>query len=200
MQATLNQLIKGDNTGYYIRELPGIALINCPWWQATPKVHNDVLYGAAPCIQRLVTGREDGLRYPVTAAYIEFDNSGLAVDPTPTVTRSAGLSYYEALSDPGDYLRVGISAFSEANTDEAKYELPNRAVFHVHTAGTVGVNGLPFSNAAGSRVIGGALVAARDPDDASQDIVLARFYYPAANQLVKIVGSQIGMRWGWSFL
>jgi hypothetical protein len=135
---TLSDFIKGDATGFYIPEIAGKILRGCPWVQATPTVHNDVLYGAAPVVQRLLVGRDDGYRYPVTAAYIEFDNSGAAVDPTPTVARSGGLSYYEALSGDQDYLRVGISAFSEENTDEVKYELPNRAVFHMHTAGTVG--------------------------------------------------------------
>lgn len=200
MQLSLRNFIKGDVTGYYIPETPGVEIQNSPWRQATPKIHNDVLYGAAPAVQRLLTGLGSPLNYKVNGAYIEFDNSGSAVNPTPTVTRADGLSYYAGLSAPQDYLRVGISAVSEENTDNTKYDLPNRGIFHIYTAGSLGVGGLTFSDVANSRVFGGALVAMQDPDDAEQDIVLARFYFAAANQLEKLVGSQIGLRWGWTIL
>lgn len=192
-------LVRGDVIGYYVRRLAQKSVMDSPWYQVTPPVHNDPLYGAAVAAQRLFRGSEDLLNYRVTGAYIEFDNSGDPVDPVPSVTRDGGLSYYDALSGDRDYLRVGIGATSEENTDETKYEAPNRSIFHIYTSGSTGVNGLPFSNGAGSRVYGGALVAVRDIDDASKDIVLARFYFPSANQLVKLVGSDIGLRWRWTF-
>lgn len=169
-------------------------------WEAKPTVHNTVLYDWAPAAQKLFRNRRDGKSYHVGGMYIEFDNSGSPVNPTPTIARSGGLSYYNSVAAPRDYLRVAISATEEENTDDALYGSANMAKFWAQTAGTTGVNGLQFSDAANSIVYGGALVAFLDADDAAQDLVLARFYFDAANQLEKLVGSQIGLLWRWTFL
>lgn len=162
---------------------------------AIPPDHNDLLYSWATIFQRLLRNAKDGKNYYIGGMYVEFDNSGSAVNPTPTISRSDDLSYYTTLSSPRDYLRVPIVLLGEENSDSNTFVDNNTAVFHAKTSGVVGVNGLPFSAAANSRVYGGALVAFCDPADATKDLIFSRYYAAAANQLLKEVGRQIGLEW-----
>lgn len=183
--------IWGSGQGYYVPA--GVADTRL-WLPQTPVIHNDILYGWATAVQKLLRNVKDNRNWFIGAMYIEFDNSGVPVSPVPTIDRSAGLSYYNSLSAPRDYLRVPVSATDEASSDEALFPDNNIAEFWAQTAGTVGVHGRLFSDAANSRVYGGALVVTPDPDDSTQDIVFSRFYFASANQLDKVVGSQIGLR------
>jgi hypothetical protein len=165
------------------------------WSPETPLVKNQILYAWGTIIQKLLRNLKDNKNYWIGGMYIEFDNSGAPVNPTPTITRNAGLSYYNSLSSPRDYLRVPIAATEESSSNLTNFPDNNVAHFYAQTAGTVGVHGLTFSDSVNSRVYGGALVAFRDPEDAAQDLVFSRFYFASANQLLKVVGSQIGLLW-----
>lgn len=200
MRTSLNprQLYRGSVQGFYVPESPQF----CKelWLPATPPQHNDPDYQWSTILQRLLRNVQDGLNYHIGGMYIEFDNSGAAVDPTPTIDRGDGLDYYDNLANPQDYLRVPIAATEESSSDETNWPLGNTAHFYAQTSGSTGVHGLTFSDAANSRVYGGALVAFCDEDDASQDLIFARFYFASANQLLKPIGKQIGLLWKPRFL
>ena len=126
-----------------------------------------------------------------------------AVDPPPTVDRADSLNYYNDLNSNDanqDYLRIPLIATEEATSDPVLYPKNNISRFIAQTAGTVGVHGNTYSDGSNSRVYGGALVAYLDESDASQDIILSRFYFPAANQILKPAGSQAGITWSTTFV
>lgn len=160
---------------------------------------NDMATAAAALFRRL----QDGKNYYVGAMYFEFDNSGSPVDPTPTIDLSSGVDYYLGLTGTKDFLRSPITATGGENSDSAKFPRgDNVAYFSARTEGTTGLRSsspLTFSDAAGSRVIGGALVAMRTSADITQDLVIARFYFAAASQIEKIAGQQIGLDWPLTF-
>ena len=152
------------------------------------------LYSAATVIDRLVRGigLQDGRNYATLMAYIEFANIGEPVDPVPTISRDEGLSYYNALTAPYDYLRVPISLTAVESSDETLYPLGNVSVFHLNTIGTVGFkNGLSFSDGAGSYVYGGAILAAPVIGDATKDLLLSRFVLAPDSQMPKVFGKEI---------
>ena len=165
-----------------------------------PEGHNEILYGWGGALANLLANTQDGKFYHIGGMYFEFDNSGAAVNPTPTISRSNTRAYYAGLSGTRDYLRVPITLRTVASEDEADFPDGNVAEFYAETTGVVGLNGLPFSNAAGSRVYGAALVVLRNPDDETEDIVFSQYYFAAANQLPKLANdSQIGSRWRVAF-
>lgn len=162
---------------------------------------NDFLYGWAEIVANLLANTRDGSPYYINGMYFEFDNSGAAVNPTPTIERSTKNSYYAGLSGTKDYLRMPITLRAVTSTDETNFPAGNAVEFYAETSGIVGENGLAFSNAAGSRVYGVALVAMRDAEDPTQDLVFNQYYYAAAQQLTKLAGdTQIGARWRVEFL
>lgn len=189
---------RGDVQGFYVPDKP----VFCKelWTPATPRQHNDLDYQYATILQRLLRNVKDGKNYHIGGMYVEFDNSGVAVDPTPTIDRGDGLDYYDNLSAPRDYLRMPVAATEEDSSDETNFPLGNIGKFYVQTAGSVGEHGLTFSDAANSRVYGGALVAFCEDDDSSQDLIYARFYFASANQMLKPIGKQVGLLWRPRFL
>lgn len=149
-----------------------------------------LLYDYASIITKLLAGSPDGKPYHISHMYIEFENNGHANVAIPTVNRGEGRSYYDALSSPQDYLRVPLTATKITSVGDLTN---NVSTFYAQTAGTTGVNGLPFSHAVESRVYGGAVVAAPVPEDETQDLVLARFYFSADSQVNKIQSSAVGI-------
>lgn len=167
-------------------------------WQFVSEQKNDLTDCWGVILQRLMRGVADGRSYHVNGMYIEFDNSGGAVTP-PVIDPADQLEYFTGLTGSQDYLRVPVIATSEEKSDPGLL-LPDTGIFLSHTAGTVGENGLAFSNAAGSRVYGGALVAMTDETDPTKDIVFARWYFSeAGKQLEKLANGQIGIKWKSSF-
>lgn len=151
------------------------------------------MYTAAELIDKLVrgVGSLDGRNYSALTAYIEFANIGETVDPPPDIERDEGLSYYAGLSAPYDYLRVPIVMTNSETTDADRYPSGNVSVFHIQTTGSVGhKNSLPFTEAAGSYVYGGAIVATPVPGDSTRDIILARFVLEPEQQLPKVLGKE----------
>ena len=152
------------------------------------------LYSAATVIDRLVRGigLQDGRNYATLMAYIEFANLGEPVDPVPTIARDEGLSYYNSLTAPYDYLRLPIALTAVESSDETLYPDGNISVFHLHTSGSVGYkNALSFTEGAGSYVYGGAILAAPVPGDSTKDLLLARFVLPPESQIPKVFGKEI---------
>lgn len=149
---------------------------------------------SATVVARLLTGETDGKIYKPRVMYIEYENNGGApVTPPVLGDPATGIAYYEALSGDRDYLRVPVTAAILDTSDEETYPDGNVAKYFAQTAGSTGELGSDFSHTVSSRVYGGAIVSAPDLDDKTQDIVVARFYYDTANQVLKISGSQINL-------
>jgi len=164
----------------------GTWLDHGPWW------HNDVLFEWATIAGTLLT---QGLsNYRLSGIYLEFENAGGAPVTVPSFTRDEGIAYYNGLvaSPDRDYLRVGLNFGKLTSSNETNFPGGNLMTFQAQTSGIVGVHGKTFSDTVSSRVYGGALVAQIDANDASQDLIFSRFYFPSANQKVKEAGSQIG--------
>jgi hypothetical protein len=172
------------------------------WNPVTPRVPNTILFDAATIYANLLATGDRAWR--IAMMYLEYANVGSPGDTVspPVFTRGpgAGVDYYESLtgSPNRDYLRVPIiSAFIDSS-NEIDFPQGNRVTFFAQSAGTTGVNGKAFSDVANSLVFGGALVASPDPDDPTEDVVLARFYYSAPNQIPKLATGQIGIEWTWT--
>ncbi len=159
--------------------------------------HNDILYGWASVVGQLLTGAPDGKPYKIGAMYIEFENNGGVAVSAPSFTRADGLDYYSGLSVSSvrDYLRVPLIAATLSSSDETNFPGGNVTTFYAQTAGTAGVHGKAFNDSVQSRVYGAALVATPEFSDASQDIVYSRLYFPSAEQLIKLIGSQLAVSW-----
>lgn len=154
---------------------------------------NLTLYDWAEIYGMLLRGEPDGRQYRIGGMAIEFENNGGAAVSPPAFDRSGGKSYYDGLSSSGtrDYLRVPLSGHLMADSGNGK-----KITFLAQTAGVTGVHGKTFSDTVSSRVFGAALMAFPEgEDDSSLDIVHSRFYYTAANQLIKQAGSQITVTW-----
>jgi hypothetical protein len=131
--------------------------------------------------------------YRVSTMYLEFQNGGVAgAIAAPAFLPEDNVEYYNGLasSPDRDYLRIPIEA-TPTIVVAPGYEgyLPpdrgNRVVFAAQTGGSAGVHGKPFSDGAGSVVFGIALVATPVLADATADIILARGYYGAGDQVIK---------------
>lgn len=126
--------------------------------------------------------------------YAEFKNVADPADsvPIPVVARQDGLSYYAGLasSSDTDYLRLPIvsrSLDADPNYSGSQYldsGQVNRLIVEALTAGTAGVHGKVFGNAANSKVYGFAIAAAPTPNDPTQDVVWNRSYYALDQQFI----------------
>ena len=84
-----------------------------------------------------------------------------------------------------------MAAYRKYISDPLIYTLPNAISLNAITDGVAGFHGKPFLHTAISKVYGGALVAAPDPNDPSQDIVYDRFYFSTIEHAIKLDGQQI---------
>lgn len=158
---------------------------------------NEILYGwADAAAQSLALGQAN---YKISAMFIEFKNVASPGDAVtvPSVTRSAGLSYYNSLllTSDQDYLRVPMTAVTVESSDIDRFPLGNIMRFFAQSQGTTGVGGKTFSAGANSKIYGAALVVTPSFADAAQDIVFSRFYFPTDEQSVKLASSQSGIDW-----
>lgn len=168
-------------------------------------VHNAELPDWGYVVAKAVS--EGGYKWRIRKLYIEFENVADPDDAVsiPTVDQldpQSGLPYYAGLADAParDYLRVDLRG-APAIEIESGYEnyfetgFGNLLLSFGLTVGAAGVHGREFSDSVNSKVCGSALVAAPVENDPTQDIVVARAYYPAEDQLLKLPGQQIGVSW-----
>lgn len=156
-------------------------------------IHNDFMYSGADIMAKLASGDSS---FKIATMYFEFENGAPGAIVEPTIDLTDGTEYFTALSSPRDYLRVPLTinpSFS-ADTDYDN----NKVTFFGVSSGSTGENGLAFSEAAGSYVYGGALVASPDIGDATDDRIFARSYW-ASTPAEKHTGRQIGMQWTVTF-
>lgn len=165
------------------------------------KEQNLVCYDWGAAAAALFRGVQDGKSYKIGGMYLEFDNSGSAVDPTPSFTRDSTPDYYRNLTGTADFLRVPLIASSGSSTSES-FSADNIATFYAQSTGTTGertTSPLTFSDANNSRVYGAALVVFRDEEDITQDLIVSRIYFDTDNQVEKPASGQVGVTWTLSF-
>lgn len=139
--------------------------------------------------------------YKLSAMYLEFENVASPGDTVtaPSYDQDEGIDYYTGLagSPNRDFLRVPLLA-APAKGIVAGYESKvafNQLTFVAQSTGTLGVNGLTFSDGANSVVFGVALVAAPVWGDQTRDRVFGRRYYLPAKQIPKRASCQVGVTW-----
>lgn len=166
--------------------------------RTVPRRKNLVLFEAASIMTKLLAG---DAAYQIAGIYLEYANVLDAGDPVipPVYDRGEAHTYYAALaSDPDrDYLRLPLATKGLSSGDLGTYPAGNVAAFHSQTLQdvTTGVHGKPFGGAATSRIYGAALVAIPFPNDRSRDLLFSRYYWDAAEQLVKAESKQISVLW-----
>lgn len=124
--------------------------------------------------------------------YVEYRNLSNPSDtaPIPTISRVDGLRYYLNLVTPADYLRLPVLTrslgrdSSYAGTQYMSSGTYNMLTLIAQTTGSTGVHGLPYSNAANSKIYGIAVAAGPVPSDHTQDVVWGRSYYAGGDQFV----------------
>lgn len=168
--------------------------------------HNQIQYDwARIALQLFGRGKAD---YRISAVYAEFENVASPGDPAtaPEYDRDEGVEYYTSLSGSRDYLRLPLLSeptlavasgygdyFSGVDDDF------NQMTFFAQTSGSAGANGLAFSEAANSVVLGVALVATPVPADRTRDVVFGRAYFATNQQVAKADGHQVGVSWSQIF-
>lgn len=168
----------------------------------SPIIQNQICYDWGAAAAALFGNKRDGKSYYIGGMYLEFDNSGSAVDPTPTISRDTTPTYYRSLSGTKDFLRVPLLSRDSDNSDDALFSADNVAIFHAQSTGSTGqrtTSPLTFSDAAGSRVYGAALVAFRDDGDITQDLVISRIYFDSDDQVEKVASGEIHVTWSLTF-
>jgi hypothetical protein len=140
--------------------------------------------------------------YKPGAIYFEYKNVVSSGDlvAVPTYVRTDGLSYYNTLASPYDFLRIPLSSLpliSIQSGYEASFTDPEGNVlsFFAQTAEATGILGRTFSDSVNSKVFGVALVATPTWSDRTKDILIARTYFSTGQQQLKLSGSQIGVTW-----
>lgn len=154
-------------------------------------VRNKFMAGGADILTKLLTGDAS---FSIRTMYIEFENGNPGSVTEPGYVPGDGLEYYTGLVAPKDYLRVPLATNPViSSSDDSKYA-GNQVTFFGITAGTAGVNGLPFSETAGSVAYGGALVASPVLGSPTADRIYARSYW-TDRLYPKHDGRQIGIQW-----
>lgn len=154
--------------------------------------------------------RPGRLDYSIAGMYLEYENVASPedlVDVPSDFDRDEDLDYYANLVGSGvrDYLRVALlqsPLLSIAEGYEPYFvegETGNQLTFMAMTSGSSGIHGKPFSAAANSKVIGGCLVAVPTWADRTQDVVVARTYFPQEDHVVKAASQQVGITWSLIF-
>jgi len=159
---------------------------------------NLIPYQGADVLARALGG---DTTYVAGAMYFEFENT--AGSPSvPTPARDEDISYYLdtlSLSATKDYVRAPLvipAGYSSSDSD--KYA-GNQVTFFATTAGTQGVHGRAFSNAANSKVYGVALAATPEPTQYTSDLLFSRTY-DNVGVIPKEDGYQIGAQYLIRFL
>lgn len=186
--------MKGEYTIYQVDKI-GFWLPRFSWT-------NDFHYTWAYIVAKALSG---DARYKIGGFYVEFENNqtpgGVSI---PAVDQGDTIDYFNDLSGDKDFLRIpllGIPTIDVNPGDESKFAegQGNRLTYMGQTAGSVGILGNNFSEDDDSVVYGIAVVATPVWSDRSQDVILARSYYPSDRQEAKRDGSQVGISYQTTF-
>jgi hypothetical protein len=171
-------------------------------WREGKLLKNQICYNWGVVASALFRRLQDGNNYYVGGMYLEFDNSGSAVDPVPSPARNTTVNYYRDLSGTADYLRVPLLASAGSCSDSDLFGGDNVATFISQSSSTTGnrvTSPLTFSDANNSRIYGAALVAFCDDGDTTKDLIISRIYLQPEDQVEKVAGSQIYTSWSLTF-
>lgn len=128
-------------------------------------------------------------KYGISRFYIEFGNVPDANDvvTTPDFDVDDGIEYYVGLSeDPCcDFVREPVAYIEKFVSNSSLFSLPHALKAYAQTTAVEGIHGKPFTSLAISKITGGALVAAPDPNDYTKDILISRWYYDSNKQVVR---------------
>lgn len=124
-------------------------------------------------IANLLAGNQE---YIPNYLYVEFTNSTVSIPEDQTSS-----SYYNSLADPIGYLRIPITIKPTVSRD-------NKVTYTVLATMDTSVNGVTFGN--DSVIYGVALVAAPDPTDPAEDIVIAREYFTDPSKQLVLTSNQ----------
>lgn len=139
-------------------------------------------------------------RYRAALAYIEFENVDNPGDPASAISYgfTEDVSYYTGLSSSlnRDYLRVPFILGEPELDDTEAFPKGNLVRGYGRSNGSTGVHGKPFSSGANSVVCGVAIVASPAPEDATQDLILSRWYAASEDeQWAKETGQEVTAEW-----
>lgn len=137
---------------------------------------------------------------PPNMLYVEFANATPPI-AAPSFTRTdSGLAYYEGLDvhPTIDFLRIPVAFADTFNDPSLGDEEVNSVTLIGRTAGSQGIHGKTLTPGS-SVLIGGALVAAPDLNDWTQDIVHSRAYVSSGQQKVYPSAGQVHARWDITF-
>ena len=181
----------------------GIDDLGC--WQLVATQRNTLMatFGQAAC--RLFGFGDSS--YRISKMYVEYENVASPSDPVtpPSYTNMDTRSYYDNLTAPRDYLRVDTLS-NPSISIKSGYETlfpageGNVLTFYAQTAGSVGMNGLTFSDSVNSKVFGMALVAAPENADKTKDVIVTRAYFATGDQKLKAASGQVGITWDLEFV
>lgn len=165
----------------------------------TPKVFRDnaIVRDWSTIFANLLVSGES--RYRVATVYLEYSNEATADSAVslPPLDTEQGIEYYNGLASDSqrDYLRLFTTSSSVVSSDAELRPNGDSSQFFAMSSGGTGVHGKPFSSQNNSTVYGAALVVSRDANDATQDLILSRVYYPAEEQQIKLPTSEICIDW-----
>lgn len=158
---------------------------------------NAIMYDLVQVVTRLLAG---GSAYKAAALYFEYQNLDDPADTPdyPSFTKDESVDYYLGLqySPNKDFVRVPLLSNPTASqVDSNTWRL---SVHAITPNVSEGFWEKPFSAAANSVVIGGALVTTPIAGTQANDLILCR-NYPSGAKVAKVSGEQISMTWNVEF-
>lgn len=158
--------------------------------------HNLIMNGMSEAAARVLSG---DTRYKAGAMYFEFQNLASPGDTPvyPVFDATEDVSYYTGLqfSATNDFIRVPILAAPNVQVSSTGALL---TLYALAPSTSIGFWGKPFTSAANSVVIGGAVVATPDISVQSNDVIMCR-NYPPNTKVPRVEGEQIGIIWNIEF-
>ncbi len=136
---------------------------------------NLVVYNGGDIIAALLAGKPN---YKISAFYFEYENTA-GTPSAAAVDRSDTAADRQAVTTPKDLLRAQLVAAPLIESADDNH-LGNQVTFHAVTSATTGLNGLPFSAGADSKVYAVCLVATPTPGTPADDLLYARFLLDTA--------------------
>lgn len=168
-----------------------VDLVTGLWSPVGFQEHNLVLYEGSNILGLLLAGNSE---YSITTMYMEYENNAsppAAISPA----RDDDVSYFTGLIAPKDFLRVPLINNPKLSGSDLNFS-SNTCLFAAVSSGVTGVNGVDFSSAASSKVVGGALVAT-PTGSVSGDVIFSRFEITPV--IPKSASSAVGIQWAMVF-
>lgn len=167
----VNKILKENVRVWSVDERTGVI-------KKMQEARNDLQYAMCDALIRRLFGYPN---YNIQTMYMEYANAAFVPVPAaPVFDRDDQLEYYLGLPANRDFLRIPlVISPNYQTTDSSHYDSNMATVYAMSSGHTEGHNGEPFNPTVQSTVIGIALVVSPEPDNQSEDIVVARAYLDA---------------------